>query len=201
MSEDTDQGAQTEHTQSHGEVRQPQTYNQIAAAHIDRLNEVNRQLPKVLTYFATALTQLTNNPIQSGDQESEEDSKAARQSAFRKYTLFVGVLVAQIRDELTDQINDLERYKVIPKSQPKFTTQAPKGESEDERKKKNETQDLEGSVINGGYGNFDIGVLNARASTGQIGGGDVLDRVKEILEELMKRSENDSEGERMNTED
>ena len=43
-------------------------------------------------------------------------------------------------------------------------------------------------VKNGGYGDFDVGVLNARASSGQVGAKDVLDRAKAILEELQKRT-------------
>lgn len=198
MSTDAAQGSNETEQQSEAK-KQPQTYNQIAAAHIDRLNGVNRQLPKVLTYFATALTQLTNNPIRSGD-EGEEDSKAARLAAFRKYAIYVGYAISQIRDELKDQINDLEQCKVIPKSQPKFTTEAPRAESRGQDQD-GKAVDPEAYVTNGGYGNFDVGVLNARASSGRVEGEDVLDRMKAILEELTKRAGETPAEERMVVDD
>ena len=47
----------------------------------------------------------------------------------------------------------------------------------------------EESVINGGLGNLDIGVLNARAGIRQQGGDEILERVQGILEELEKEKE------------
>ncbi|KAJ4365649.1 hypothetical protein N0V83_008269 [Neocucurbitaria cava] len=175
---------------------QAQSYRQVAAAHIDTLNEINRQLPKMLTYFATALTQLTNNPIRDRDQESEPDTPEARQAAFRKYAIYVGLSVGLIRDELTKQINHLEQHKVIPKSHPKYTAVKRPGDKSDK-----DINDPEQTVTNGGYGEFDVGVLNARASSGQVGGADLLDRLKAILEELKKRSDDVTNGEEMAVDD
>lgn len=171
-----------------------QTYRHIAASHIDTLNEINRQLPKMLTYFATALTQLTNNPIRDRDQESEPDTVEARQAAFRKYAIYVGLSVNLIREQLRLQINDLEAHKVIPKSHPKYRPVETAKQAEAHRDKDKEEKqfvDTEKFVTNGGYGEFDVGVLNARASLGQVGGEDTLDRVKAILDELKRRSEED----------
>lgn len=184
--------APTEQEQQNEEGKQAQTYHQVAAAHIDTLNEINRQLPKMLTYFATALTQLTNNPIHDRDQEDQPDSVEARQAAFRKYAIYVGLSVGLIREELTKQINDLELHKVIPKSHARFTVAPRQGQQSDQV-----TKDPEDSVKNGGYGDFDVGVLNARANSGQAGGEDVLDRVKAVLAELMKRSGESTGGEEM----
>ncbi|KAL6705289.1 hypothetical protein ACN47E_007099 [Coniothyrium glycines] len=192
MSTDVTQGAPSEQEQQKEGPQEPQTYHQIAAAHIDTLNEINRQLPKMLTYFATALTQLTNNPIRSGDQEQQEDNLQARQDAFRKYAIYVGLSVGVIREELTKQINDLEQHKVIPKSHAKFSVALRQGQQVDQA-----TRDPESTVTNGGYGDFDVGVLNARASTGQVGGENVLDRVKSILEELGKRTNGSDDHEEM----
>ena len=141
----------------------------------------------MLTYFATALTQLTNNPIRDRDKEGEPDTLEARQAAFRKYAIYVGLSVGLIREELTKQINDLELHKVIPKSQPKYSAVKRQGDRD--------VVDLEKDVRNGGYGEFDVGVLNARAS--QVGGEDVLDRVKAILEELKRRSGSVTDAEEM----
>lgn len=170
---------------------EPQTYRQIAASHIDTLNEINRQLPKMLTWFATALTQLTNSPIHDADQLGQPDTLEARQATFRKYTMYVGRITEIIREELTKQINDLEKHKVIPKSHPKYTSVKRPGD------KDTVVNDTEQDVKNGGYGEFDVGVLNARASTGLVGGEDILDRVKAILEELQRRSEGEANGEEM----
>ncbi|CAO2656152.1 Nn.00g049550.m01.CDS01 [Neocucurbitaria sp. VM-36] len=170
-------------------THQAQSYRQVAASHIDTLNEINRQLPKMLTYFATALTQLTNSPIRDRDQEGEPDTPEARQAAFRKYAIYVGLSVGLIRNELTKQINHLEQHKVIPKSHPKYTAVKRQGD-----KGEKEVNDPETTVKNGGYGEFDVGVLNARASSGQVGGEDVLDRLKAILDELKERSDNVTNG-------
>ena len=146
----------------------------------------------MLTYFATALTQLTNNPIRDRDQEGESDTPEARQAAFRKYAIYVGLSVGLIRDELTKQINHLEQHKVIPKSHPKYAEVKRQGDKGDK-----EVNNPEKNVTNGGYGEFDVGVLNARASSGQVGGEHVLDKLKAILEELNKRSDDVTNGEEM----
>lgn len=88
-----------------------------------------------------------------------------------------------IREELVRQIEDLEKHKVIPASHPKFIV--PKRHGDITR----ETVDPQANVKNGGYGEFDVGVLNARASAGVAAGEDVLERARLVLEELMKRSE------------
>ncbi|USP73267.1 hypothetical protein yc1106_00541 [Curvularia clavata] len=169
-------------------LEEPKTYRQIAAEHIDTLNEINHQIPKLLKYFATALSQLTNDPIpfQHDAMQCEPGTLEARKEAFRINALFCGTSCEIIRQELVKQINALERYKVIPKSHPKFAvtqSQARKGKEDD-----SEVVDPEKDVKNGGYGDFDVGVLNARASSGQVGAKDVLDRAKAILEELQRRT-------------
>ncbi|KAI8939668.1 hypothetical protein NX059_003426 [Plenodomus lindquistii] len=161
---------------------QPETYRQVAASHIAVLSEINRQLPKMLRYFATALTQLTDRPIL--DDPSSTDNLESRQLAFRKYATYTGMSVNLIREELVRQIEDLEKYKVIPASHPKFVVADRIGAA---ASTKDEARDPQEGVKNGGYGEFDVGVLNARASTG-VGGEDVLERVQGVLEELVKRS-------------
>jgi hypothetical protein len=167
--------------------QESQTYNQIAATHIDRLSSINEQLPKLLTYFAAAISQLTNNPIQTPGSTDQPDSPKARQEALWVMTLYVSTAINQIREELSKQINDLERYGVIPAKHPKYTAMPKQGAAAN-------VVDPEASVKNGGYGDFDVGVLNARAASGHVGGDDVLDRVKAMVEDLMKRSEVDDDG-------
>jgi hypothetical protein len=176
------------HTKS-SPAQQSQTYNQIAATHIDTLSRINEQLPKLLTYFAAAISQLTNNPVETPAQKDQPDTPQSRQQALWMQTMFVGLSIHQIREELVNQINDLERYGVIPATHPKYTPQ--------QIGKVAPPHDPQASVTNGGYGDFDVGVLNARAASGHVGGEHVLDRIRTIVEDLKKRSEDDKSGEEM----
>ncbi|KAF2849267.1 hypothetical protein T440DRAFT_469373 [Plenodomus tracheiphilus IPT5] len=177
------------------EAPQPETYRQAAASHIATLSEINHQLPKMLRYFATALTQLTDHPIHDGpsspSSSSPTDTVESRREAFRKYATFTGMSVNLIREELVRQIEDLEKYKVIPASHPKFTVAK---RYTDSTPAKEEPLDPRAGVKNGGYGEFDVGVLNARARAG-MGGEDVLERVRGVLEELVRRREGVDESE------
>lgn len=181
--QETEDGMEKE-TQNKG----PQSYREVAAAHISTLNEINNQIPKMLKYFATALTQLTNNPIpfEHPDFVSTPGTLDYRKEAFRINAAYCSMAINEIREELVKQINDLEKHKVIPKSHPKYTVAKRHGQGGEEEKA--EVVDPEKEVRNGGYGEFDVGVLNARASSGQVGGEDVLDRVKAILEDLKKQA-------------
>jgi hypothetical protein len=166
-----------------------QTYNQIAATHIDTLSKINEQLPKLLAYSAAAVSQLTNNPVETSAQKDEPDSTKARQQALWTMSMYVGFSVKLVREELSKQISDLEQYGVIPAKHPKYTAMPKTGQTANAA--------AEASVKNGGYGDFDVGVLNARAASGHVGGDDVLDRVKAMVEELAKRSEVEADGEAM----
>jgi hypothetical protein len=59
-----------------------QTYNQIAADHIDTLSIINEQLPKLLAYSAAAISQLTNNPVETSAQKT---SQTAQKPANKRY--------------------------------------------------------------------------------------------------------------------
>ncbi|KAL5116799.1 hypothetical protein ACEQ8H_005280 [Pleosporales sp. CAS-2024a] len=170
-------------------AQQPQTYHQIAAAHIDTLSRINEQLPKLLTYFAAAISQLTNSPVETPAQKDQPDTPQARQQALWMQTMFVGLSINQIREELINQINDLERYGVIPAKHNKYAT--------NQTGKPGAPHDPEASVTNGGYGDFDVGVLNARAASGHVGGEHVLDRVAKMVQELKERTEVAADGEEM----
>lgn len=190
--------ASNHNNQSDGQQPQAQTnaqtYRQIAANHIDTLSGINEQLPKLLAYFAATISQLTNNPIETKGQVGQPDTVKGRQSALWMMSLYVGMAVKEIREELETQINDLERYGVIPAKHTKHIPLPNAGQAA-------KPHDPQASVKNGGYGNFDVGVLNARAAPGHIGGEDVLDRVKTVVEELMKRSGLETNGEEMAVDD
>lgn len=182
---DTDAPALAQHTDSQATASQ-QTYRQIAASHIEALNRLNSNLPDILALIAAALSQLTNNPIQS---EAREDSPRARDDDIRAFSSAIKSLMAGFREALVDQINDLERYKVIPATMPKYTAVAnpPRINAQQGQELPPKKQDPDAGVKNGGYGNFDVGVLNAQA-TGLAGGEDALDRVRALLDELLERS-------------
>jgi hypothetical protein len=166
-----------------------QTYRQIAAAHIAQLSAINAQLPKMLAYFAACISQLSNNPMETSVQTEQEDSVKKRQNVMWTMSLYVGAAIKEIREELEAQINDLWRYGVIPAQHQRYTALPHAGQVI--------KFDPEASVKNGGYGDFDVGVLNARAASGQVGGEEVLDRLKAMMEELMHKSGVDMGGEDM----
>ncbi|KAJ8107209.1 hypothetical protein OPT61_g9023 [Boeremia exigua] len=172
-----------------------QTYRQIAASHIEALNKLNSNLPDILALIAAALSQLTNNPIQS---EPRADSARARDDDIRAFSSAIKSVMQGFREALIEQINDLERYKVIPATMSKFTPlpTAAQG-SGPQQQQAPIRQDPDAGVKNGGYGNFDVGVLNAQVATGLAGGEDALDRLRVLLDELLQRSEQKTEGEEM----
>lgn len=169
---------------------QAQTYHQIAASHIDTLSRINEQLPKLLTYFAATISQLTNNPVETPISKGKPDTIQSRQEALWMMSLFTGASIKEIREELIIQINDLERYGVIPEKHQRYTAIPREGQT-------TKPVDPEATVTNGGFGNFDVGILNARAASGQAGEADVLDRLKALAEELIKRSGGEADGEEM----
>ncbi|KAF1839712.1 hypothetical protein BDW02DRAFT_584934 [Decorospora gaudefroyi] len=189
VAQDADE-QQPDGTESGKHAEQVRTYREVAAKNIDTLNEINNQIPKMLKYFATAISQLTNDPIAFGhpDLKCTPGTLEARKEVFRVNATFCGLSVDLIRGELVKQINALEKCGVIPKSHPKFTVAQRQGHAQSGKEDKVEVVDPEKEVKNGGYGEFDVGVLNARASSGQVGTKHVLDRAKAILEELNGRA-------------
>ena len=193
METDTPAPAQSSDEQA---TTSQQTYRQIAASHIEALNKLNSNLPDILALIAAALSQLTNNPIQS---EPQEDSMRARNRDTVAFSGAVKALMDGFRESLIEQINDLERYKVIPATMPKFTAlpSSIPSMAQQQQVQAPVKQDPDAGVTNGGYGSFDVGVLNAKVATGQVGGDDTLDRVKAVLDTLLERSGQKSNGEEM----
>ncbi|KAH6637419.1 hypothetical protein C7974DRAFT_141078 [Boeremia exigua] len=174
-----------------------QTYRQIAASHIEALNKLNSNLPDILALIAAALSQLTNNPIQS---EQRDDSAQARDDDIRAFSSAIKSVMQGFREALVEQINDLERFKVIPETMPKFTalsSTSSKLNAQQQQQPALTKQGADGGVRNGGYGNFDVGWLNAQVASGLVGGDNTLDRVRAVLDELLERSGQKTEGEEM----
>lgn len=173
-------------------VLSQQTYRQIAASHISALNKLNSNLPDILALIAAALSQLTNNPIQS---EARADSPRARDDDIRAFSAAIKSVMQGFREALVEQINDLERYKVIPATMPKFTPlpgraqgMGPAAQQQLQQQQGPVKLDPDAGVKNGGYGQFDVGWLNAQVAGKAVGGDDALDRVRAVLDELLERS-------------
>jgi hypothetical protein len=194
---DTDAPTSTQLQDTATPAASQQTYRQIAASHIEGLNKLNSNLPDILALIAASLSQLTNKPIQSGEQE---DSPAARERDLVGFSQAVKGIMAGLREALIEEINDLERYKVIPATMPKFTalpSSIPSMGQQQQQQQAPVKQDPDAGVQNGGYGSFDVGVLNSKVKSGQVGGNDTLDRVRVVLDELLERSGQKSNGDEM----
>lgn len=194
---DTDAPTSTQLKDTATPAASQQTYRQIAASHIEGLNKLNSNLPDILALIAASLSQLTNKPIQSGEQE---DSPAARERDLVGFSQAVKGIMAGLREALIEEINDLERYKVIPATMPKFTalpSSIPSMGQQQQQQQAPVKQDPDAGVQNGGYGSFDVGVLNSKVKSGQVGGNDTLDRVRAVLDELLERSGQKSNGDEM----
>jgi len=194
---DTDAPTSTQPQDTATPAASQQTYRQIAASHIEGLNKLNSNLPDILALIAASLSQLTNKPIQSGEQE---DSPAARERDLVGFSQAVKGIMAGLREALIEEINDLERYKVIPATMPKFTalpSSIPSIGQQQQQQQAPVKQDPDAGVQNGGYGSFDVGVLNSKVKSGQVEGDDTLDRVRAVLDELLERSGQKSNGDEM----
>lgn len=167
----------------------PQAYRDIAATHIRDLSAVDAKLPVILRTSATAISQLTNKPIRPPDTE---DSTQARRDTLEQTSKEIFKLVHEVRTALHAQIDALEAEGVVPPEQIKYVApfQPPPGQ---EQQPMQRPHDPEVSVTNGGLGDMDVGILNARAGVRQTGGEEMLDKVKAVVEELVKRSEADGE--------
>ena len=182
-----------------------ETYRSNATEHIRALSTLNTRLPPILNCAATTLSQLTNAPIVSSaaptvapDEEPEARREAIASSANEYFTA-----VFNLSKELHKQVTDLQEAGVIPAEevryiarteQPNIAASAQPGMP---AAPPATAKDTEATVTNGGLGEFDIGVLNARAGVRGTGEDEVLDRVKRLLEHLKRRPEGGVENDDM----
>ncbi|KAF2787298.1 hypothetical protein K505DRAFT_316962 [Melanomma pulvis-pyrius CBS 109.77] len=173
----------------------PLPYRQNAANHIRDLSSVNEKIPDILRTSATAISQLTTRPVipdPSSSLPRDIDTPTNRKLILQQCSQDLFTSVGEISAALHAQITDLHEAKVIPATQIRYippTTRPGQQPVETPR-------DSEMTVTNGGLGDLDVGILNARAGVRQAGGGEVLDRVRGILETLAKRAQ-EGEEERM----
>ncbi|KAF2241994.1 hypothetical protein BU26DRAFT_439633 [Trematosphaeria pertusa] len=179
-------------SQSQNQQQQQQPYRDIAATQIRSLSAINARIPSILTTSATTISQLTNAPIHPPSMDlspTAPDTPALRRAALSTSSNAFFSLVLELRTALHAQINELEEQGVIPAEAVRYFApvqqQGPPGQTQQQA----EHRDSEATVTNGGLGDFDVGVLNARAGVRQRDGEEVLGRVKKVLEELVRQSE------------
>lgn len=177
--------------------QQTEAYRDIAAAHIRSLSALNARIPSILTASATSFSQLTNAPIHPPSANlsaTAPDTLERRQDALSTSANAFFTSVLELSVALHAQIADLEKNGVIPAEEVKYRApvqQAPSGAPGAGPSQQGHPQqrDSEATVTNGGLGDFDVGVLNARAGVRQKDGEEVLDRVKKVLGELAEHTE------------
>ncbi|KAF9731477.1 hypothetical protein PMIN04_008215 [Paraphaeosphaeria minitans] len=180
-----------------------EAYRSTATAHIRALSALSTRLPPVLNHAATTLSQLTNAPIPSSS--STIDSPQARRDAISSSAKEYFAAVFDIARELHKQVDDLEDAGVVPATEIKYIARTVREEDASFGSKggllamagmpQTQPKDSEATVTNGGLGEFDIGVLNARAGIREGGEGEVLEKVKRLVEDLERRSKEGEEEE------
>ncbi|CAI6338532.1 unnamed protein product [Periconia digitata] len=182
-----------------------QPYREVAATHIRHLSTLSQRLPGILTTSATTLSQLTNAPIPSADNNAGSDSPAARRAALSSSANEFYTSVLALRTALHAQIDELEKHGVIPADEVRFkgVVQQPAGagagagagaaaaasdNADGGAGSKEKKVDPQASVTNNGLGSFDVGILNARAGVRQKDGEEVLARMKRVVDGLVERA-------------
>ncbi|OCK81497.1 hypothetical protein K432DRAFT_381294 [Lepidopterella palustris CBS 459.81] len=165
----------------------------IFREHIQELSTIKEQIPLILRAAGTAISALTNAPLPSSSVPPLQQHKQIFQS--NTDTFFT--LVTQISSSLHAQALALETAGIIPANANK--TAARELTAADIARVTGSsgvdlaavetsgfgTRDSEATVRNGGFGDLDVGWLNARA--GDVGRGmeaEVLARVRKLLEEM-----------------
>ena len=149
-------------------------------------------IPHLLRISGTAVSQLTTRPVvtsTSSNSHEDTDTPELRKSVLQRCTHDLFKSIGEVTKILHAQIADLQAEKVIPAAQVRYIPPAARpGQQPEER-----LRDSEATVTNGGLGDLDIGILNARAGVKQVGGEKILDRVQAILEALVKQAEREDE--------
>jgi hypothetical protein len=178
-------------------------YRSTATTHIRALSTLSTRVPAILNHAATTLSQLTNAPIPSSTTAA--DSPQARRDAISSSAKAYFAAVFDIATELLTQVSDLEEAGVIPAQEVRYIARTVRDEDAGfggqggllakAGMPQTTPKDSEAAVTNGGLGEFDIGVLNARAGIREGGEGEVLERVKRLLEDLERRGKEGGEEE------
>lgn len=179
-----------------------ETYRDIATSHIRHLSALSTRLPPIINSAATTISQLTNSPISS--TSSAEDTLEARRSAISASANEYFTAVFNLSNDLHKQVADLEEAGVIPAEEVRYVARIDEGHNGPVTGQpgmlpapQTKAKDTEATVTNGGLGEFDIGVLNARAAVRDDGEDQILERIKKLLKDLQPRTEGSDEGDKM----
>lgn len=181
------------------------SYRSNATEHIRALSTLSTRLPPILNSAATTLSQLTNAPIVSSTAPAvaDDEEPKARREAIATSAQEYFTAVFNLSKELHKQVNDLEEAGVIPAEEVRYIarTEEPAARQPPLPGMPPEppaiAKDTEATVTNGGLGEFDIGVLNARAGVRGTGEDELLDRVKRLLGDLHRRTEDSQANDKM----
>ncbi|KAF2737989.1 hypothetical protein EJ04DRAFT_509945 [Polyplosphaeria fusca] len=164
----------------------PQPYQQTAADNIRQLSTINESLPHILLHFGTAVSQLTKSPVSS----NPTDSTQAREASFNASANALFRLINTTRNTLKDQVSSLQSQGVVPAETVRYIPPRVRahreGEPGDDKDK--DVEDSEATITNGGLGDLDVGLLNARARVGREG-TEALERAEKLLRDLEGRIE------------
>ncbi|KAK7710050.1 hypothetical protein SLS57_008548 [Botryosphaeria dothidea] len=155
----------------------PSNSNDIAAEHIQELSKIKEDVPKLLAAASNAINALTNRPLPSDASPSfsSADPLEARKEAYSTYTQTYFSCIRQISENLSREIDALEKAGVIPAKAEKV--EQARGGAE---------------VKNGGLGELDVGYLNARTRDVGVGkAGELVAEARRRLEERTKGGNED----------
>lgn len=177
-----------------------ETYRATATAHIRALSALSTRLPSILDTAAMTLSQLTNSPIPA--TLSAADTPEARRSAISASANEYFTAVFNLSQDLHKQVTDLEESGVVPAEEVRYIARTDEGQNPSVVAQpglppppQTQAKNTEATVTNNGLGEFDIGVLNARAGVRENGEDQVLERVKRLLDDLQPPTE-DHEGDK-----
>ncbi|KAF2001058.1 hypothetical protein P154DRAFT_619681 [Amniculicola lignicola CBS 123094] len=176
-----------------------QPYRIIAASHIRELSIINETLPPILTHSATCISLLTTRPILS---KSSLDSPQHRRATLQASSSTFFSLVNNLTPALKAQVDALEAQFIIPEkaaAKKRVTAAAPvihgvTGQvavgGPGQGHGAGHEGDMEDRITNEGLGEWDVGVLNARAGVRQVGAlEEVLERVEGVLGGMVREEE------------
>lgn len=171
-----------------------ETYRSTATTHIRELSTLSTRLPPILSSAAITLSQLTNSPIPAS--ATAADTPQARRDAISSSANDYLTAVFNLSKDLHKQVTDLEEAGVIPPDEVRYITRTGAdenagavGQTGPVGMPQVTAKDREAIVTNGGLGEFDIGVLNARAGVRENGEDQMLERVKKTLEDIQRWTE------------
>ncbi|KAH7138117.1 hypothetical protein B0J11DRAFT_574124 [Dendryphion nanum] len=169
-------------------------YLLTAGTQIQHLSALSSSLPNILRTSGTALSLLTQHPVQTSSAPSTPETVDSRGAIFQSSTHDLFVSVNKIRLALRSHVNELATRKVVPA---KGGSAVANNTTQKDGDGENEGGGLDAGVTNGGLGSLDVGILNARARArgGREGEDEVVERIQRVLQSLREKAEEYSDNE------